>query len=179
MGWTKTVIAIVAGLLVTACSSSGDGESGSASEAAAGEFTVGEELEPGDYTSQVFETPVTFKVPEAWKIFEDEPGQFGLARMANDGPPLFILRDIDAAAAGCSLHTDPGVGRGAADLTRWLASHKGLVTTKPVPVTVGGLDGYMVDVSLDPSWTKVCSAITPVPSVMTIMGSPPLSSGVL
>jgi hypothetical protein len=60
-------------------------------------FTIGSELEPGTYTSQVA-TPVSFTVPAGWKVFEDEPGQFGLARMANDEPPLLVLRDIDGAA---------------------------------------------------------------------------------
>ena len=185
MGGTKALIAVVAGLLLTGCSSSGNAESGSASaesgsaSEAATEFTVGEELDPGDYTSQVFETPVTFKVPEGWKIFEDEPGQFGLARMANDGPPLLIMRDIDAAAAGCQGKAEPGVGRDAADLAQWLASREGLVTTEPVAVTIGGLAGYMVDVNLDPSWTTACPGIGDGPTVMTIVGSAPLSGGVL
>jgi hypothetical protein len=184
MGWKHTVIVIVAGLFLTVCSASGNGGSRSPSEAAsvpAGDvgFTVGEELDPGEYTSQVFETPVTFTVPAGWKVFEDEPGQFGLARMANDGPPLLIMRDIDAAAPGCPPHAQPGVGRGAADLTQSVGSRKGVVTTKPVAVTVGGLNGYVMDVNLDPSWAKSCPDITTGPSVMTIIGSPPLSRGVL
>jgi hypothetical protein len=179
MGWNQTAILTVAGLLLTACSASGDGESRAPSEPAASVFTVGEEVDPGEYTSQVFETPVTFTVPEGWKVFEDGPGEFGLARTANDGPPLLIMRDIDAASPSCAPHAQPGVGRGAADLTKWLASLKGLVTTKPVAVTVGGLNGYVIDVNLDPSWTKTCPGVSDGPSVMTIIGSPPLSSGVL
>lgn len=177
MGWKHTVSLIVAVLFLTACSASDTGDSRSQSEAAS--VTVGEEIDPGEYTSQVFETPVTFTVPEGWKVFEDEPGQFGLARMANEGPPLLIMRDIDAASPGCPSHAQPGVGRGAAALTQWLSSHKGLVTTKPAAVTVGGLNGYVMDVNLDPSWTNACPGVSDGPAVMTIIGSPPLSSGVL
>ena len=171
MGRIHTVIVtvIVAVLSLTACSASGHAKSGSPSDAAS-VFTVGEELEPGEYTSQVFETPVTFTVPEGWKVFEDEPGQFGLARMANDGPPLLIMRDIDGASAGCHPIAEPGVGRAAADLAHWLASHEGLVTTEPVAVKVGGLNGYMMDVNLDPSWTTTCP-FSDGPTVMTIVGS--------
>ena len=179
MRWTKIALSFVAGLSLAACSSSGQGRESTSAPENVQQFKVGEELDPGKFASRVFETPATFTVPGGWKVFEDEPGQLGLARIANDGPPLLILRDIDAAAAGCITKPEQGVGREAADLSQWLTDRKGLVTTEPVPVLVGGLSGYVMDVSLDPSWTKTCPDITPEPSVMTIVGSPPLSSGVL
>jgi hypothetical protein len=40
-------------------------------------------LPAGTYTSEVFATPLTYTVPDGWKMFEDEAGQFGLALVAN------------------------------------------------------------------------------------------------
>jgi hypothetical protein len=143
----------------------------STTTAAEGGITIGSELEPGTYTSAVFATPITFTVPEGWKVFEDEPGQFGLARIAKDGPPLLVLRDIRAAAADCSEQPEDGVGHTAEELTTWLAAHEGLITTDPAPVTIGGLDGMVIDVSLDPSWITPCPFSGGQPIVMTLVGT--------
>lgn len=134
-------------------------------------FALGLELDPGTYTSEVFATPVTFTVPAGWKVFEDEPGQFGLARMANDGPPLLVLRDISGAATDCREEPEPGVGNSSEALSTWLAIHEGLVTTSPVAAAVGGLDGYVVDTALDPAWTEACPFSNGHPTVMTVVGS--------
>jgi hypothetical protein len=136
-----------------------------------GDITIGSELDPGTYTSAVFETPITFTVPEGWKVFEDEPGQFGLARIANDGPPLLVLRDVRAAATDCSERPEDGVGHTAEEFTAWLAAHEGLTTTDPAPVTVGGLDGMVLDISLDESWTTPCPFSGGQPLVMTLVGT--------
>jgi hypothetical protein len=178
VGRYHIVVVTIAALWLAACSSSGnpDSSAGSGSpSAAASAYTLGVELEPGEYTSQVFATPLTFTVPTGWKVFEDQPGQFGLARMSNDGPPLLVLRDIDGAAQ-CEERAESGVGRGAEDLTTWLAGHKGLVTTKPATATVGGLSGYVIDVELDPSWTTACPFSNGIPTVSTVVGSS-ISSG--
>lgn len=139
--------------------------------ATGGGFALGVELAPGTYTSKVFATPVTFTVPSGWKVFEDEPGQFGLARMVNDGPPLLVLRDIYPADVDCVQQPDWGVGQSAEDLTSWLADHDGLVTSDRVAVTIGGLEGYVIDVELDSSWTEPCPFSNGQPMVMTVVGS--------
>jgi hypothetical protein len=119
----------------------------------------------------VFVTEITFTVPTGWKVFEDEPGMFGLARMANDGPPLLVLRDVSAAAIDCAEEPEPGVERSAEALTTWLANHEGLVTSDPEGVTVSGLDGYLIDVAMDPAWTEPCPFSNGQPIVMTLVGT--------
>lgn len=140
-------------------------------------FTLGSEMTPGAYTSQVFATPITFTVPAGWKVFEDEPGQFGLARVANDGPPLLVLRDIDAGAADCSMSAVSGVSRDPESLATWISTQDGLVASEPEPVNVSGLDGYSVDVTMDDTWSQVCPSGDTAPSVPLIVGSG-LSNGV-
>jgi hypothetical protein len=134
-------------------------------------YELGVELEPGTYTSQVFETPVTFTVPEGWKVFEEVPGWIGLARMANDGPPLLVVRDLDAAAKGCAEEAEPGVGRTPDQLTTWLSAHEGLATSEPEQVSVGGLDGMTLDTAMDPSWTTACPFSEGLPIAMTLVGT--------
>jgi len=134
-------------------------------------------LPPGTYTSEVFDTPLTYTVPAGWKMFEDEPGQFGLALLENDGPCLCVWRDVRAAAKSCAEEPEPGVGSSAVDIANWLATRDGLDTTQPEPVSVGGLNGYMIDVRLDPDWTATCPFSNGDPTVMTLVGTS-ISAGV-
>jgi len=134
-------------------------------------------LPPGAYKSEVFETPLTYTVPDGWKMFEDEPGQFGLALLENDGPCLCVWRDVRAAAMSCAEEPEPGVGSSAADIANWLTTRNGLDTTEPQPVSVGGLQGYVIDVRLDPDWTSTCPFSNDEPIVMTLVGTD-ISKGV-
>lgn len=138
---------------------------------------VGTELQPGTYRSSVFATPFHFTVPSGWKVFEDEGGQFGLALVSNDGPCVCVWRDVRASATTCEEAPEPGVGTSARAIADWLATHKGIVATHPRAVTVGGLNGYVVDVSIDPMWTRPCSGRGPDPKVPTLVGSA-ISEGV-
>ena len=41
-------------------------------------------------------------------------------------------------------------------MTDWLASAPGVAATEPVAASIGGLSGWRLDVSMDPSWTTAC-----------------------
>ncbi len=141
-------------------------------------FTPHEPLEPGTYTSFVFDTPLTFTVPDGWKVFEDEIGEFGLALLENDGPCLCIWRDVRVVATGCVEEPQPGIGMAAAEITSWLSSRPGLMPSVPRAITIGGLDGYVVDVQMDPAWTETCPFSGGEPTVPTLIGTG-ISEGVL
>jgi hypothetical protein len=134
-------------------------------------------LPAGTYTSEVFKTPLTYTVPAGWKMFEDEPGQFGLALVANDGPCVCVWRDVAVAAKSCAESPEPGVGRSAKEITAALAAREGLVTSKPKAVTVGGLNGYLIDIKMDPTWKGTCSFSSDGASVPLLVGTG-LSTGV-
>jgi hypothetical protein len=140
-------------------------------------FNFGRALQPGTYTSNVFETPVTFTVPMGWKVFEDESGQFGLAILANDNPCICIWRDVRAMAASCAEQPEPGVGTTARDIAGWLAHHKGIDASPVKAVTLGGLRGYVIDVAIDPAWKRACPFSEGRPAVPTLVGSG-ISTGV-
>jgi hypothetical protein len=113
-----------------------------------------------------------FTVPAGWKAFEDEPGQFGLALLQNDGPCVCVWRDVRASASkDCEEIPEPGIGTSAKEITNWLADHPGLKPSTASPVTVGGLTGYVLDLVIDPAWTTTCPLRGNDPRVPTLVGS--------
>jgi hypothetical protein len=178
-------------LTLTACASAqspaatGSASAGVATESVGGASPVPSAVRPiahqplpaGTYTSEAFATPLTYTVPDGWKMFEDEQGQFGLALVAHDGPCLCVWRDVSVAAASCVEEPEPGVGTAAADIVGWLADHEGLDTSQPEETTIGGLDGYVIDVAMDAAWAEACPFSGGQPIVMTLVGGD-ISAGV-
>src|SRR6185503_18383872 len=80
-------------------------------------------------------------------------------------------------ATTCAEKPEADVGSTAANIAEWLATHGGLNTTQPEPVSIGGLNGYMIDVKMDPGWTGVCPFSQGQPTVMTLVGAG-ISAGV-
>jgi hypothetical protein len=178
--------AVAVASLIAACSSSAPqttvtvpspsptAQPPAASPNASGAVTIqiGAPLAAGTYTSTVFATPLTFTVPSGWKVFEDETGQFGLALLQNDGPCLCVWRDVRASAIkDCAEAPEPGIGTSAKAIADWLAKHPGLTPPTPKPVTIGGLKGYVLDLAIDPAWTKTCPVRGSDPRVPTLVGS--------
>jgi hypothetical protein len=110
-------------------------------------------------------------------VFEDEPGHFGLAVVDHQLPPLLVIRNVGAASEQCLEETEPGIGMSAAAIADWLANHEGVVASEPTGVTLGGLEGTMVEVSMDPAWTATCPFSGGQPTVMTLVSASNLSSG--
>ena len=129
-------------------------------------------LDPGTYSSQFIDPFVAYgdswnprfgaleyTVPAGWQNIEDWPAFFRLGpEGAGDGTFVFVTTDIVAVSETeqCSDVPHPTIGTSAEDLANWLATSPGLVTTAPVPVTIGGLPGFRVDIRLDPTWTETC-----------------------
>jgi hypothetical protein len=134
-------------------------------------------LEPGTYASRVFKTRVEFTVPEGWKVFEDEPGQFGLAIVANDGPCICFWRDVRVMSASCAEEPEPGVGSTAEAIAEALNQRGGIAASKVKTVKVGGLSGVRLDLRIAPAWSKACPFSQGRPAVPTLVGSG-ISAGV-
>jgi hypothetical protein len=151
----KGLIVAVALLMLAGCSAD-DNASPSSPTTSSGQQSGGirptphQPLPAGTYVSEIFKTPLTYTLPDGWKMFEDEPGQFGLALVANDRPCVCIWRDVRAAATTGAEAPEPGVGTSAQEITGWLAHHKGLKPATPKAVSVGGLSGYVIDVVGNP-----------------------------
>lgn len=139
-------------------------------------------LSAGTYSSTSFAPPITYTLPDdGWSNGEDRAGIFVLLPPGEsfagveDGTSEWIgvFRSVGAARPGCDEEVEPGVVS-VKDLTRWFARQPGLAVTKPQPISIGGLKGVMIDLSLAPGWTETCPLPFPdVPLVNLLMGTGP------
>jgi DNA-binding CsgD family transcriptional regulator len=141
-----------------------------------------EPLPPGTHDAPTFWPPLTFTVPDVSidELFEhvvwlDERETEGLVNLVPDTPQnrartqaggypltfLDVFRNIAVAAENCAQASAPGVGPTASDIAGALANRPGLITSGPVPVTIGGLSGQQIDLSIAPDWTGTGSGGTP------------------
>jgi len=111
---------------------------------------------------------ITYTVPAGWENLEDLVGNF-LLQQPNDPRYVGVYQNVRTPAE-CNEAWADGVGKTVDDLVAWYTTHPGLVSTDPVPVTIGGLDGFALDLSLDPSWTVVCPFSEGQPVVPILIG---------
>ena len=105
---------------------------------------------------------LSYTVPTGWKEQGESQSYFAVS-----GPDPAVLTSIsvlsDVAPStedkNCTGTPVADVGRTPTAVAAWLATLTGLVVTKPTPVSIGGLNGVMVDVSLAPSWPEPCVTI--------------------
>lgn len=127
----------------------------------------------GTYTTTTFRPSITYTVPDGWVNGEDAPGNF-LLQLEGDPRYLGIYRNI-AVPVECEEEIDSSVDQSVEAISNWLTSHPGLVTTEPQAVSIGGLDGVYIDISLDPAWTVTCPYSGGQPIVPFIIGGGPSS----
>jgi hypothetical protein len=112
-------------------------------------------LVAGTYTSRALDPALTFTVPSGWANKFDQPRGYGLESGPNTS--LEVQRDLVVARADCvEAETEPGVGTTASAMVQALAARPGLDTTEPAPITIGGLSGFTIDITLSPDWTTPC-----------------------
>jgi len=138
------------------------------------------DLDAGTHASTIFNPYVhvtdwvyaygrlTYTVPDGWSNPID--GRHGYILVKQDAPKdaaiyLFATTMAASSANGCPTGVDTTVPHTASALAGWVATLPGLVTSSPAPVTVGGLQGMTLDVSVSPTWTATCPAITDKPYV--------------
>lgn len=171
-------------LLSVACSSTGDTSTGATSPSASPEvqvlaaadcptFDCGGPLEPGRYQAQYGDPTVAFEIASpGWTWYYS--GNLALvgdefhAGLLYPSDGIYFLRDPAIASQDCEETAEKGVGRSVEDLVAWLEAAPGLSVSEPTPVTVGGLDGTMLDLQLDPAWTEGCPFSEGLPTVPLI-----------
>jgi hypothetical protein len=120
-------------------------------------------LSAGTYTTRVFSPRITYTVTDGWGNYEDLPGNFLLVPPgqplegvnADTGDFIGIYSGVAAAAANCEEVPEPTAERSAEGMAAWFTGNPGLDATSE-PTTIGGLEGYAVDIRLDPAWTGSC-----------------------
>lgn len=137
-----------------------------------GAWCLGDAIEAGRHASAVFNPFLTFDawtfqygrlaytVPDGWGNPEEDRAEYVIARTdLGEDASIWLLSDEGAHAqpASCPENTaDLTVGRTSSALASWLQTRPGLTATKPQAVTVGGLSGVSLDVSVTPGWTRTC-----------------------
>ncbi|TMK30562.1 MAG: hypothetical protein E6G61_06145 [Actinobacteria bacterium] len=101
-----------------------------------------------------------YTVPEGWTNPEDAADGYVLKRRNGpDGAGIWVFSDVLAHAQGtaCAIKPETGVGSSAKAIYRWLRFVPGLRVTAIVEgARLGGLTGYSLDVSIDPTWKDTC-----------------------
>jgi hypothetical protein len=128
-----------------------------------------EPLAPGAQSARSFWPPLTFTVPDGWLTERAAEGWLGLvpdtdqnrAGIQDGGYPTFldVFLNFAVAAEDCEEAAAPGIGLTASDIVGALATRSGLTTGGPVPVTIGGLSGQQIDLSVAPDWTGTCPQV--------------------
>lgn len=116
-------------------------------------------LAPGQHTTVAFQPQTTYTVPAGWVSAADTTDYFGVSLLSDSNNGMYVFHNVVALSqdATCPRSAEPGVGTKAADMVAWVRSLKGLNVSQPVPVTVSGLQGTQIDVSIKTAWTQVCS----------------------
>lgn len=116
-----------------------------------------------------------YSVPEGWANTADTLLSYTLQPIdAPENLRISLLTYVvpHSQSEPCAETVEPGVGRTPSAIAEWLATLPGLAVTAPAPITVGGLSGVMLDVSLAPGWTLTCpsSRGAPLVSAFTVAG---------
>lgn len=118
--------------------------------------TCERELTPGrhgwEFGPNIYLIGYSADVPAGWSHL---PSGDTLGRPNDPGSmAINLLLDVAPAsqASDCPDAVEPGVGNGAGALADWLTTLPGLVSSPPAPITIGGRDGWMLDLSVDHFW---------------------------
>lgn len=125
-------------------------------------------LDAGTYSTRSMHPEITYTVPAGWENIEDLPGNF-LLQQRGDQRYLAVYQNVRIPAE-CNEEWADGVGESVDDLVAWYTAHPGIVSTEPETVSLGGLSGVSLDLSLDPAWTGTCDYSDGLPIVPILIG---------
>jgi hypothetical protein len=156
------VLAAMVALVVAGCAASGP--------TAAPASSVPSALPAGTYTSQAFQPPVTFTLPEGWSKPADTASYLELRPAGSELAGIFLFRDPYAASQdpACPATPEPGVGRTSSELAAWIRARPGLDVSDPRLASIGGLSGVALDAGIVAGWTESCPFANGIPTVPLI-----------
>jgi hypothetical protein len=102
---------------------------------------------------------MTYTVPEGWANNWDEATEYLLqpqSAVGETGIYMWSETAIVSQSAPCSPRPEPTIERTPTAMVGWLVNHPTLVSTDPMAVSIGGLDGLMVDASVPSGATLPC-----------------------
>jgi len=106
---------------------------------------------------------VTFESPTSWEVVEDATDAFFLAAPSgtSTGQGIYILRGaaIPALDTGCTARPDPARGDAVLDFVDYVAAHPNYERSQTHDVTIGGLSGVTLDLTLVGSLEAPCQYV--------------------
>ncbi|MDP8905731.1 MAG: hypothetical protein M3N29_10575 [Chloroflexota bacterium] len=103
-------------------------------------------------------------MPDGWANYEDLPGNFLLVPPSgsNEGVDagtsdyIGVYDGVAPASGDCRERPQADVALTPETMAAWYASHPGLAVKGPEPVTIGGLDGVVLDLTMAEGDIGVC-----------------------
>jgi len=103
-------------------------------------------LSPGEYHSVTFKPSLSFKVGKGWEIAAEQLSEYiNLGYEGGIETHYLAFANVKEVSKPGTLETVDA----PKDLVGWLQHHPYLKTSKPQPVTVGGVKGVQLDVLVD------------------------------
>src|SRR5215211_2816109 len=116
-------------------------------------------LRSGEYHSVKFKPPLSFKVSQPWANIAEQLSDWIQLGYENDTGNISFANVEEVFKPGTT-----NVVEAPKDLVGWLQHHPYLKTSKPQPVTVGGLKGEQLEVLVDHLPKDPNGYCEPVPS---------------
>ncbi len=116
----------------------------------------------------MFRPTLTYEVPAGWADAEDTPGgvllipPHGSTAGVDAGTSDYIgvYTSIAASSPDCRDAPAQGVGLSPTEIADWMTRQASLSTSKPRSVSVGGLNGVVLDVTIQENWTAAMACAT-------------------
>ena len=126
-------------------------------------------LRPGTYRSEEFKPSLSFHVGKGWSSspLEEASDFLGIARGQTAGLAFGNVQEVyKPTKTGSAIVVDA-----PKDMVGWTQQHPYLQTSKPEPVTVGGVKGLQFDVvvgDLPKGYNPTCSTIVGTPNCVDL-----------
>jgi hypothetical protein len=135
-------------------------------------------LTAGAYSTRIFLPLITYTVPNGWQNLEDLPGNFLLVPPGYDlagvnegrSEMIGIYSNTVASVRECRVDGEPavempGVAHTPKAIADEFAIRPGVVSTTAKPASVGGLSGFVVDLTMADGWDGICFNAIYVPLI--------------
>jgi serine/threonine-protein kinase len=137
------------------------------------------EVDAGTHSTSSMRPALTYTVPIGWTNSGDMPGFFGLIPPGGDytgvnaGQSDYINVATSITTGNGRCGDGHGTARTPEEFVRWLRQQPGFAPFVPRPVTIGGLSGVVVDLTMRRNFRQPCRWSRGLPAQQVLTGLPP------